>query len=285
MADRKYTIVFESGQSLRKICKVWFGSDGSYYVTVPYHPAKKAVLIKHTVNYVTSVPTTPDDRNWAPLSEAIDVASSDDARLKLSHHPDGFIQFSGQGLVSGRNPDGSFKGIGISSWALRDGCRGPAFSLCIFGMDEFDVADSKTDYTCVVRDNELTFLPANRTLIIEGHYFPILWRRFIQKLPDGTPVIPIVHPAGAVLHLKVLLPDDECPIGGFFGLELFGGVRRDQLLTSGYSLSSSTGNARKNDKGELLGDGLVCFYPRPEDLPVVRSLDYPPVAQTTSQQR
>jgi hypothetical protein len=37
----------------------------------------------------------------------------DEYRLKLSHHPDGFVQFSGHGIKSGRNADGTPKGLGV----------------------------------------------------------------------------------------------------------------------------------------------------------------------------
>jgi hypothetical protein len=95
----KHTVMISTNGRLYKICKIWYGSDGSYYVTVPYHPANQAVLLKQPVNYVQSVPTSVDHEYVTPLDEAIDVGSSDDARIKLSHHPDGFVQFSGQGLV------------------------------------------------------------------------------------------------------------------------------------------------------------------------------------------
>src|SRR5438552_2891197 len=125
MPPGKYTIVFESRAGRCKLFKMWYGSDGSYYVTVPYHSARKAVLFKQTVNYVTSVPKTVDGGDLIPADQAIDIASSDDTRIKLSHHPDGFLQFSGAGVLSGKNADGSIRGIGIQSWPLAAGCRGP----------------------------------------------------------------------------------------------------------------------------------------------------------------
>lgn len=123
MTGGKYTILFERVDGRYKICKVWFGKDGSYYVSVPYHPAKKAFLCKQTMNYDTSVVYTIDGGDFLPISEALDVASSDNKRIKLSHHPDGFIQFSGSGVISGKRPDGIIKGMGIQSWRLLQGCR------------------------------------------------------------------------------------------------------------------------------------------------------------------
>ena len=277
MAAGKYTIAFESKTDRRKLFKLWFGSDGSYYVTVPYHRAKKAVLLKQTVNYVTSVPRTVDGGDFVPDEQAIDIASADDARIKLSHHPDGFLQFSGKDLLSGRNPDGSAKGIGILSWPLSQGCRGPAFGVTISGVDDFEPADTGNDSLCLFREADLTVIPGVGPLVIEGHYFPVMWRRFVQTHADGTKTIPIVHPTGVVLNLRVLLPADKCPIGGFFGLEIFGdlGTFAGSLSESGFALSSSTGNVRLNEHGQKIGDGLFCFYPRHEGIPIRRSVDYP----------
>ncbi len=270
----KHTILISVQGKLYKICKIWYGSDGSYYITVPYHPANRAVLSKNTVNYVTSVPTSADHEYAIPLDESLEIGSSDDARIKLSHHPDGFVQFSGQGLISGKNPDGSPKGIGIHSWPLEHGCKGPAFSLGVRGIEQFELAGEEDDNVCVLNYDELTLIPGSTGAVIEGHYFPLLWRRFIRFRPDGKRVIPIMHPAGVVLELPVLLPNDACPIGGFIGLDFFGFLSREPSSGSGYSISSSTGNLRENEKGELLGDGLFCFYPRPDDLPTPRSFDY-----------
>jgi hypothetical protein len=270
----KHTVIISTKGKLYKICKIWYGSDGSYYVTVPYHSANQAVLLKQTVNYVQSVPTSVDHQYVTLLDEAIDVGSSDDARIKLSHHPDGFIQFSGHGLLSGKNADGTPKGIGIYSWPLKHGCRGPAFSLSVGGIEQFQPARDDVQNACVLNYDDLTVIPGSTEVVIDGHYFPLLWRRFIRARPDGKKYIPIVHPAGVILELPVLLPGDNCPIGGFIGLEFYGGIDREPSGESGYCISSSTGNVRMNEKGEKLGDGLFCLYPRPHDLPTRRSLDY-----------
>ncbi|MBN1517074.1 hypothetical protein JXA32_10965 [Candidatus Sumerlaeota bacterium] len=277
MAVVKYTIVFESRNGRRKLFKLWFGADGSYYVTVPYHSAKKAILFKQTVNYATSAWRTVDDGDWIPVEQAIDIASADDARIKLSHHPDGFLQFSGKGILSGRNSDASAKGIGTLSWPLKQGCHGPAFSVTISGVDDFESADTCNDLFCLFRETDLTVIPGVGPLVIEGHYFPVMWRRFVQTHSDGSKTIPIVHPSGAVLNLRVLLPSDKCPIGGFFGLDIFGnlGTFEGTLSKSGFALSSSTGNVRMNEHGQKIGDGLYCFYPRPDGICKYRSIDYP----------
>ena len=111
MSKTRATIIAEKDGQRRKLFKVWFGQDGSYYVTAPYHSAKTATLWKRTVGYDTPFGKMAVD----PLDTVVDVATLDDdeGRLKLSHHPDGFCQFSGQGILSGRDENGQIKGVGV----------------------------------------------------------------------------------------------------------------------------------------------------------------------------
>lgn len=62
------------------------------------------------------------------VSGAIEVAVLDDdeQRLKVSHHPDGFLQFSGNEIRSGREATGAPNGIGIVSWPLHQPTLGPS---------------------------------------------------------------------------------------------------------------------------------------------------------------
>jgi hypothetical protein len=99
MAPKKNTVVFTTANGSFKICKIWFGADGSYYVTSPYHPAEKAVLWKFTINYAVQ-------EQCVGFEEAVDSGSvdDDDHRLKLTHHTSGFIQFSGRVSCPARIP-------------------------------------------------------------------------------------------------------------------------------------------------------------------------------------
>lgn len=51
-------------------------------------------------------------------------------RLKLSHHPEGFLQFSGHGVVSGRDAEGHIRGIGVKSWPLYKPTLGAVVFQC-----------------------------------------------------------------------------------------------------------------------------------------------------------
>ena len=268
MSKGNYTVLYEKDGTIYKLCKILFGSDGSYYVTSPYHSAQKAVLLKMTVNYALQ-------EMMIPVEQAVDVASAedDDKRLKLSHHPDGFVQFSGQGILSGKDSDGNIRGIGVMSWPLDNPVRGPAFGIAIRGVENFEQANRVSGEACLFKHKELTPMPNANVLFLEGHYFPSLWRRFIETAQDGTKTISIVHPAGAVVRLKVLFAPEQSVRPGFIGLELYTDFDDSEDMIDSFILSGCTGNLRENEQGQLLADGIYCMYPR-SNIQVRRNLDY-----------
>ncbi len=147
MAKDNYLVIYEKNNIKHKICRVMFGSDGSYYVTSPYHPVNKAVLMKLTVKYGEYMEETQ-----VSYKEALDMASldDDDKRLKLTHHPSGFIQFSGQGIISGKDADGAPKGVGIQSWPLTQPVPGPSFGVALLGLEQFEQVDKPKGEVCVI---------------------------------------------------------------------------------------------------------------------------------------
>lgn len=268
MPSKTNTVVLTTPNGSYKICKLWFGADGSYYVTSPYHPAEKAILWKFTVNYAL-------DEQHLAFEEAVETGSvdDDDHHLKLTHHASGFIQFSGPGIVSGLNPDGSIRGMGVRSWPLTKPMRGPAFGMRLRGVEQFAPAKKVSDNAITFNETDLTFLPEPRSIILEGHYLPPLWRRFIRTV-GGEKMISVLHPCRAVLALKVVLPPADCILQGFIGLELYT-VPADENVEPipNFTFSSATGNVRQNSKGEIIADGLYCFYPR-GDIPASRNLNF-----------
>lgn len=80
----------------------------------------------------------------------------------------------------------------------------------------------------------------------------------------------------AVVRLRVLLGSIDSDYPGFIGLQV---TPHGLELADGpaFVMTSSTGNLRRNADGQLLGDQLVCFYPRPSaDAPVTSlTLNYP----------
>jgi hypothetical protein len=270
-ARRSYRIAYEREGRTFRLTRIVFGGDGSYYVSTPVHPLQRAVLAMFTVNYARQESTVA-------LSEAVDLAdaAADDKEIKLSHHPDGFMQFSGAGLVSGREETGKIRGVGVDTWTLMAPIRGPAFAIAITDIEEFVTDTTVTADTLLFTDVDVVALPEADQVVLEGYYFPPLWRRFIRVDHRGELVISIFHPAKAVLHLRVALPPDSCEVPGFLGFEVYTNYLKaeGEDPRPGFIMSGSTGNLRRNEAGEMLGDGIYCFYPA-EDFPVAtRNIDF-----------
>jgi hypothetical protein len=259
MSYGKFTVVLNVADRRVKLLKLWFGRDGSYYVTCPYHQAKRAHLFLRTVNYaqpatVTNVPSLILDEG---------VVDEDERRIKLSHHPDGFLQFSGPGIMSGRNPDGSAKGIGVRSWPLSAPTMGPSFSAVIVGAGEFESAPPAKLNVIEFHIEDLAPMPDAEGVVVEGFYFPPEWRRFVTRAvgePGGWRIL-LRNPNGPVLLLHVAMASNACELPGFVGLHIFRAHTWIEDATAGFILSGSTGNLRRNGVGELLGDGVYCVYP------------------------
>jgi hypothetical protein len=257
-----FTIIVKSASGLYKLCKIIFADDG-YYVTSPYHPAQKAVLFTATVNYSRT-------QQWIAWDDAIEIATLDEdpARLKLSHHHDGFVQFSGSGITSGRHHDGKPKGIGVRSWPLSQPTMGPAFGVTCRGIDSFrQVTKVEAFYDAVFEAADI--LDVGGSIGIEGFYFPTEARRFVRNL-GGVSEVGILHPSGIVLQLRALVP----AAGDFFGVHIFAAADDVDTPKPSFMLSGSTGNLRRNPDGDVMGDGVFCCYPRPQELPPARELEY-----------
>ncbi len=271
MADKitgNYRIVLSKNHESFKICRVFFGADGSYYVTWPYHPERKAFLAKMTWNYAK-------DHMWIAVQDMIDTGASDDdeGHLKLSHHPDGFVQFSGEGILSGKDGD-NIRGFGVMSWPLAHPAGGPAFGVVIGRIESFDRSSDIGEDSVILNYDDLTPTPGDDLLLLEGHYFVPEWRRFVELRADGKRIISLVHPAQAVVTMPVLLPQQSCALQGFIGLHVYTGRQDDDTESPIVAISSSIGNIRANEHGENLGDGLLCHYPRPGSVRPSRSIDY-----------
>lgn len=263
-----HTIWYRVDGKYYKVFKVGFGGDGSYYVTAPYHPLDKAILGKFPVNYALGRPVT--------LREAIKKATllasldDDENRLKLSHHPSGFIQFSGSGIVSGRKEGGGPKGIGVTSWELSNPTFGPSFSVLFAGPDRLgreglptlgDVAFDSTGLEHM-RMSGRPFLDVH----FAGHYFPPRFRSFVRRDSEGHSM-DIVNPESSVVQqLRVVLASRESGFPGLIGIW----AEPMELEYEGFWMTSSTGRLRRNQLGDLIGDQLFCLYPPPDDLSTVR---------------
>jgi hypothetical protein len=258
-----HTIWYRSNDRVSKAFKVGFGGDGSYFVTAPYHPLDTAIAFKASLNY--------NRDHGLSIKEALDgageigVLDDDEHRLKLSHHPDGFLQFSGTGIVSGRQPSGAPKGLGVRSWPLQRPTFGPSFGVGMYRPDLIGRASEPDSEDVVFDSDDLEFMrmPSHDFLDVRfvGHYFPPRFRSFVRRRPEGGYRMSIVNPESHVVQeLRVVLASRECALPGLIGLS----AEPHEMGVEGFTLSSSTGNLRRSSlTGDLIGDQLICMYPRP----------------------
>jgi hypothetical protein len=194
--------------------------------------------------------------------EPLEVALLDDDehRLKLIHHPDGFVQFSGQGIVSGRDSTGKPNGLGLQSFPLGRPTAGPAMGITIQKPAAFKSAGDPRNGEVVFRARELASAETDTGLVIELYYFQGLWRRFV-RIRDSRPVIWIRHPSGAVIEARVCWPPSHRWERGFVGVDLYSAPIKFGDAESGFAFSSPTA-LREHDEGdELEADALIAVYP------------------------
>lgn len=257
MATARYTVIWEQDGRRHKLTRLFIGSDGSYYVTCPYHEAERVVLSKRRVNY----PKPPH-----LVSEPLEVAvfQDDDRRMKLSHHPSGFVQFSGEGIVSGRDDDGNPKGLGVQSFPLNRPTAGPAMGVTIQNPGAFKEAGAPRKGDRVFSADEFFMATEDTGLIIELYYFSPHWRRFVHVDSEREALL-YKHPSGAILDLRICRGPSEGWDMGFVGIDVFTGAIHFGDADSGFGFSSPTGNVEYNDDDELEGDAIFAMYPGMSD--------------------
>jgi hypothetical protein len=245
-----------------KLMKFWWGTDGSYYFSCPYISGGRVLLFKTTVNY-------NKQEKESSLDDSLELAllEDDDRRLKVSHHPDGFLQFSGEGIRSGRDTEGQPKGIGTTSWGVDHPTRGPSFGMSVFGLHAFARLERPGRGDLVFREEDVSFPPRWSSLHIEGYILPSLWARFVRREQNRS-VISLSHPAGVVLTMPVVFTPPGIGLPSILAVEVYGdfGVFKEAEQNGGFLMSTSTGNLRRNAEGELLGDGLFAVSPVNRDL-------------------
>jgi hypothetical protein len=264
--DGSNLIVFNAESSIYKICRVAFGRDASLYVMPFYHGLESATLVKIIVNYTKNEVT----------EEILEAghSNSSNGRIKLSHHPDGFVQFSGGGLTSGIDRStGNARGIGVNSYPLDRAARGPNFGMVFGPISNFEKLRSGDRYQLQFRQKEVE-VPSTEALcfFLEGHVFPYQWRRFVRRV-DDIPYIDVSHPAGASLRLKVLYPPDDWGLSYFVGIEMYALPTNTGTEPTFCSFSGATGHLRKNDDGDVIADAIHCFYPADQRI-IGRNLDF-----------
>lgn len=135
---------------MRAVAKVDTLSDGGYTFMLPYHSAREGWLAKVNVGTTHLSPGT----HTIGADQMVHYDASD--RVKLSHHNDGFVQFSGensQKIRSGRDPlTGKARGLGYMSIPIHQGIHtGPTFGATLWGLEQY------RDVTTSPRASDLAF--------------------------------------------------------------------------------------------------------------------------------
>jgi hypothetical protein len=255
--------VQDSVGTLRKITKIIPYKDGGFAQLVPYHRANTGLLLKFPADY-------SKQKFEVAFADSEQYSAKD--RVKLSFHPDGFIQFSGENpgkILSGRGPDGAPKGLGILARQMAKPVQtGPTFGATIWGLSEFAECKMSKDRTITFAQDELYYRACNpettNAIILEGFLFPApLWAGVRGKSDDlriqmtwrnfeGT---------GAVFELRVIpLHNPDVFIG------LFASYVRTEFPTPSGFIINSLSDPKKNC--------LMAIYPIDLKKHLAKRLDY-----------
>lgn len=124
---------------LYKVTKLVGYKQGGLALLAPYHSARSGVLTKTLYDYREAQPRQG-------LAETELFSAGD--RVKLSYHPDGLVQFSGERpgrIVSGRDPrSGEPRGLGIMANPMdAPVMTGPSFGILLWGLEDFVVQEGR----------------------------------------------------------------------------------------------------------------------------------------------
>ncbi len=135
MANRINISVLDKNGEYRRIFKIIFYNSGGFAFVLPrLIDSQTGRLEKTLVTYENFGTHLDIKRDESEQYSAKDI-------VKFSYHSDGFVQFSSatnSRIISGRNPDGSPKGLGLLSWSLSNPIStGPSMTITFWGLDKF----------------------------------------------------------------------------------------------------------------------------------------------------
>jgi hypothetical protein len=270
-AGRVIAVRTESGGQARKLAKVIGYGAGGFAVTMPYHSARSGFVAKVPIDYNVI------GRFEVPAESLVGFTAEN--RTKLSYHPDGFVQFSGeiQGkVISGRDPKtGEPRGVGLMTQPLSNPIRtGPTFGVVAWGLEDFgELRDA--DRAVVFEPEDMYYRGCTpeeaNGLLLEVFVFPKRYWAATRQRRTGyalTMAFRFFEASYAAIELKVLdLPGQDILLAGF--------VSRLAVSFRGRSgwVLNGPGNREKSGKGHV----LMAFYPRDAArFPPSSSLDRPP---------
>jgi hypothetical protein len=272
-------IVVDDGLTKRALFKIQPLSDGGYSVLAPYHAAREGWLARTHVDYTK----TEMQMSFSDMENF----TADD-RVKLSHHFDGFVQFSGenpQKIRSGRDPvTREPKGLAIQSAPImRPIPTGPTFGCVAWGLSSYRELATP-------RRSDLHFSPSEtyyrrcrpdtwNAYKVEGWVFwPPMWAgvsgdEYDLRLSVGFRNF---EGSGSNLTFRVIpLAGTDC----FLGISLHK-MTVSFPSESGFSLSSPSDRRT----GATEANALMAIYPRDNILNSQQAvgLDYVPPVQPRS---
>ncbi len=248
-----------TGRPARKITKIiGYGAQG-FAVVTPYHAARAGFVGKMPIDYKEI------GQLKVPRDEIVGFTANN--RVKLSYHPDGFVQFSGEtqgAIISGRDPtNGQPKGVALMSQPLSSPVRsGPTFGITAWGLHDFSAlpdTDAVSPATVLFEPDDLYFrgtTPSEANgIILEVFAFPKrYWAGVRKRGRDYVLTIAFndFEASRAAIDLKVIdIPGQDIMLAGF--------ASNAQLTfpsDSGWVLSGP-GSATPDGKGHV----LVAYYP------------------------
>jgi hypothetical protein len=181
---KKFTLVLHDGNKAYKIVKIAFYGNGGFCIFAPYHSAKKGLLVKLKFDYRLRNQNISRD-------ECLEYTADD--KVKLSLHPDGFVQFSGlnKNIISGRDKvTGKPKGLGLMSNPLNQVIKsGPTFGITLWGINEFNEYIKSEKDEQIIEFQESDYYYRNCTkdwngYIIEGFLFERNVLPYVIKVQD-----------------------------------------------------------------------------------------------------
>jgi len=263
-------IVIEDGAVRRALFKIQPLPDGGYAVLAPYHDAREGWLARQHVDYRQT-----DSR--IRLSDMEHFTASD--RVKLSHHRDGFVQFSGEvagTIISGRDAQtGEPRGLAVQSAPIGlPITTGPTFGCVSWGISSFRALPG-------LRRSDLLFPAADiyyrrcrpdtwNAYLVEGWVFwPPMWAgvhgdEYNLRLSVGFRNF---EGSGANLEFRVIpLRRANC----FLGISVHK-TRTAFPSASGFQIAGPSDRRR----GSTTANALIAMYPRFEETILnARPLDY-----------
>lgn len=167
-----------------KAFQVFFGKDGSLFITFPYYRHRVGLLSN------SAIPADGQRQTQVNLEHGGKVTSH---LVKYSHHPDGRAHFSQTGKI--------VTAVKRQSLAL-DRQHGHMFSLQIQGLQAFDPADPSKDAGKSVKRSVIDFPidPPAEAIKFVGRWLDVGRMRFSNPTPTIGPEVAISEPDGTSLR-------------------------------------------------------------------------------------